>query len=198
MALDVVARRNLELTERMADKSKKGTLLWVLDKTVTSMGGRLLRRWIGEPLVNTTEISYRQDAVEELKNDIILRGELTRSLKTVYDIERLTGKISYGNCNARDLISLKNSLKQIPYIKELLKNTKSEMLTNFYNNLDTCEDLTTLIENAIIEEPPITIKEGGIIKEGFNQEVDEYKKATNEGKTWLLELEQREKEQTRN
>lgn len=196
MSLDVVARRNLELTEKMLDKSKKGTLLWVLDKTTTSMGGRLLRRWIGEPLINTTEISYRQDAVEELKNDIILRGELTRSLKTVYDIERLTGKISYGNCNARDLISLKNSLKQIPDIKEMIKNTKSEMLTEFYNNLDTCEDLSNLIESAIIEEPPITIKDGGIIKEGFNKEVDEYKKATNEGKTWLLELEQREKEKT--
>lgn len=196
MSLDVVARRNLELTERMVDKSKKGTLLWVLDKTTTSMGGRLLRKWIGEPLVDINEISKRQDAVEELKEGIILRGELTRNLKTVYDIERLTGKIAFGNANARDLIALKNSLKQIPEIKEMLENTKSTMLAELYNNLDTCKDLSELIEKAIIEEPPITIKEGGIIKQGFNQEVDEYKRATNEGKTWLLELEQREKEET--
>ena len=196
MSLDVVARINLELTERMVDKSKKGTLLWVLDKTTTSMGGRLLRKWIGEPLVDINEISKRQDAVEELKEGIILRGELTRNLKTVYDIERLTGKIAFGNANARDLIALKNSLKQIPEIKEMLENTKSTMLAELYNNLDTCKDLSELIEKAIIEEPPITIKEGGIIKQGFNGEVDEYKRATNEGKTWLLELEQREKEET--
>ena len=196
MALDITARRNLELTERMVDKSKKGTLLWVLDKTITSMGGRLLRKWIGEPLVEVLEIKNRQDAVECLKNDIILRGELTNTLKTVYDIERLAGKISYGNCNARDLIALKNSLIKIPEIKELLKNTTSDMLNNLYSTLDTCEDLKELIENAIVEEPPITIKEGGIIKQGYNRQVDEYKNATNEGKNWLLQLEQKEKEKT--
>ena len=152
MSLDITARRNLELTERMIDKSKKGTLLWVLDRTVTSMGGRLLRRWIGEPLIDVLDIQSRQDAVEELKDNVILRGELTKNLKYVYDIERLAGKISYGNANARDLISLKNSLKQIPEIKNMLSNTKSKMLEKLFNELDTCEDLSSLIEKAIIEE----------------------------------------------
>ena len=196
MALDITARRNLELTERMHDKSKKGTLLWVLDKTYTSMGGRLIRRWINEPLVDVNEINNRLDAVEELKNSIILRGEISNNLKYVYDIERLVGKIAYGNCNARDLISLKNSLKQLPEIKKMLKDTKSNMLKTLYTNLDSCEDLYTLIDKAIVEEPPITITEGGIIKPGFNEEVDELKKATVEGKNWLIELEAKEKEKT--
>ena len=196
MSLDITARRNLELTERMHDKSKKGTLLWVLDKTLTSMGGRLLRRWINEPLVNVDEINGRLEAVEELKDDIMLRGEISNNLKYVYDIERLVGKIAYGNSNARDLVSLKNSLKQLPEIKQMLAKTNSEMLKSLYNDLDVCEDLCELIEKAIIDEPPITITEGGIIKKGYNQEVDELKKATIEGKNWLLELEAREKEET--
>ena len=196
MSLDTTARRNLELTERLHDKSKKGTLLWVLDRTVTSMGGRLLRRWINEPLVDTDEINLREEAVEELKNNIILRGELIRNLKYVYDIERLAGKISYGNCNARDLVSLKNSLKQVPEIKKMLNDVKSTMLKDLYTNLDECEDLTNLIDNAIVDEPPITIKEGGIIKKGYNKEIDEYKEASTEGKKWLLDLEIKEKEQT--
>ena len=196
MSLDITARKNLELTERMHDKSKKGTLLWVLDKTWTSMGGRLLRKWINEPLVDVNEINNRLDAVEELKDNLILRGELSSNLKYVYDIERLVGKIAYGNCNARDMISLKSSLKQVPHIKELLANSKSSMLQTLYNDLDTCEDLYSLIENAIVEEPPITITEGGIIKKGYNEEVDELKKATTEGKNWLVELEAKEKEKT--
>ena len=196
MSLDISARRNLELTERMHDKTKKGTLLWVLDKTSTSMGGRNLRRWINEPLIDVEEINKRLDATEELKNDVMLRGELVQNLKTVYDIERLVGKIAYGNTNARDLLSLKSSLKQIPNVKDLLKNTKSTMLQELYNNMDTCDDLYSLIDKAIIDEPPITIKEGGIIKEGYNSEVDEYRKATIDGKTWLLDLENKEREAT--
>ena len=121
MALDINARRNLELTEKLRDKSKKGTLLWVLDKTSTSMGGRLLRRWISDPLIEVKEINERLDAVEELKNDIILRGEITESLKGVYDIERLAGKISYGNANARDLNALKASSSKLPAIKNYWK-----------------------------------------------------------------------------
>ena len=196
MALDITARRNLELTERMQDKSKKGTLLWVLDKTLTSMGGRLLRRWINEPLLNVKEINGRLEAVEELKNNLILRGEVSNNLRYVYDIERLVGKIAYGNSNARDLVSLKNSLKQLPEIKQMLAKTNSNMLRNLYNDLDVCEDLSQLIENAIVDEPPITITEGGIIKRGYNEEVDELKQATTEGKNWLLELEAKEKEET--
>ena len=196
MSLDISARRNLELTERMHDKSKKGTLLWVLDKTLTSMGGRLLRRWINEPLVDVKQINERLDAVEELKDNTILKGEIGNSLKYVYDIERLVGKISYGNCNARDLNSLKNSLGQIPSIKKLIEDTKSNMLQKLYANLDTCSDLFELIEKAIVEEPPIAVTEGGIIKKGYNEEVDELKKATIEGKNWLIELEAQEKEKT--
>ena len=196
MALDITARRNLELTERMHDKSKKGTLLWVLDKTLTSMGGRLLRRWINEPLVNVSEINSRLEAVEELKDNLILRGEISNNLKYVYDIERLVGKIAYGNSNARDLVSLKNSLKQLPEIKQMLEKTNSTMLKNLYADLDVCADLFELIDKAIVDDPPITITEGGIIKKGYNEEVDELKQATTEGKNWLLELEAREKEET--
>ena len=196
MSLDISARRNLELTERMHDKSKKGTLLWVLDKTFTSMGGRLLRRWINEPLVDVEEINNRLDGVEELKDNIILRGELSNSLKYVYDIERLVGKIAYGNSNARDLIALKNSLKPLPEIKKMLDNRNSNMIRSLYNELDVCNDLYTLIENSIVDEPPITITEGGIIKTGFNEEVDELRKATTDGKNWLIELEAKEKDET--
>ena len=196
MSLDVTARRNLELLERQHDKSKKGTLLWVLDKTATSMGGRMIRRWIGEPLLDVQEINRRLEAVKELKENTILRGELVQSLKKVYDIERLVGKIAYGNSNGREMNALKTSLMQIPTIKELLKSNKSELISKLEENLDACEDLAKLIDSAIVDEPPISIKEGGIIKNGFNQAVDEYKKASTEGKTWLLELEQREKELT--
>ena len=196
MALDISARRNLELTERLHDKSKKGTLIWVLDKTLTSMGGRLLRRWINEPLLEINDINNRLDAVEELKDSIIIRGEISGSLKYVYDIERLVGKIAYGNSNARDLVSLKNSLKQLPNIKEMLENSKCNMLKKLYSDLDICEDLYTLIDTAIVNEPPITITEGGIIKKGYNVEVDELKKATIEGKNWLIELEAKERKQT--
>ena len=196
MALDIVARRNLELLERQRDKGKKGTLLWVLDKTATSMGGRMLRKWIGEPLLDVHEINERLEAVGELKDNSILRGEIQEALKRVYDIERLVGKISYGNSNGREMNSLKYSLMQIPAIKELLKESNSKMLKQLGEKLDTCEDLAKLIDSAIVDEPPITIKEGGIIKQGYNADVDEYKKASTEGKQWLLELEQREKDET--
>jgi len=196
MALDITARRNLELIERQRDKGKKGTLLWVLDKTSTSMGGRMLRKWIGEPLLEVGEIKSRLQAVAELKDNSILRGELQETLKKIYDIERLVGKISYGNSNAREMNALKNSLMQIPAIKELLKQSTSPMLQQLDANLDACEDLAKLIDEAIVDDPPITIKEGGIIKIGYNSDIDEYKKASTEGKQWLLELEQREKEET--
>ena len=196
MALDISARRNLEITERMRDKSKKGTLLWVLDKTSTSMGGRMLRRWLNDPLIDITEIRNRLDAVEELKNNLMLRGDIIENLKKVYDIERLIGKISYGNANARDMISLKNSIKQLPEIKSILSTTSSKLIQNLYRNLDELKDVYTLIDRAIIEDPPISVKEGGMIKKGYNEEVDELKSATTDGKKWLMELEVKEKEQT--
>ena len=196
MSLDINARRNLELTEKMRDKSKKGTLLWVLDKTATSMGGRLLRRWISDPLIDVKEINNRLEAVKEFKDDIILRGELSSSLKGVYDIERLAGKISYGSANARDLNSLKSSASKLPAIKNMLANAKSGMLRKIYDDLDTLDDIFQLIDKAIVDEPPILITEGGIIKMGYSPEIDELKTAMIDGKTWLVQLEAREREET--
>jgi len=169
MSLNYSSRRNLELTEKMNNQGKKGTLLWVLDKTYTSMGGRLLRKWINEPLLDSKEIN---------------------------NIERLVGKIAYGNSNARDMIALKNSLKQLPYLKKILATSKSELLQNLYLSLDELNDIHDLIEKSIVEDPPITITEGGIIKIGYNDEVDELKNATTQGKNWLIQLEAKEKEET--
>ena len=196
MVLDINARRHLELTEKMRDKNKKGTLLWVLDKTSTSMGGRLLKRWINNPILSTKRINERLYAVEELKNNLILRDDIKEALKKVYDIERLTGKIAFGNANARDMVSLKISLSMLPEIKQLLSSTNSDMLSSLYKNLDELKDIFELIDSAIVEEPPIAITEGGIIKLGYNEEVDTYRKATTEGKTWLIELEAKEKQLT--
>ena len=196
MALDINARRSLELTERMRDKSKRGTLIWVLDKTSTSMGGRLLRRWINDPLLEVKEINERLEAVREFKDNIMLRGDIIETLKKVYDIERLAGKISYGNANARDLISLKNSLSNLPELKELLSSTKSKLLQKHYSNLDELKDIYKLIDEAIVEDPPISVKEGGIIKKGYSKEIDEYRNASTDGKKWIIELESREKELT--
>ena len=196
MALDINARRNLEITEKMRDKSKKGTLLWVLDKTSTSMGGRLLRRWLNDPLIDRKEINDRLDAVEELKDSIILRGDVVEALKKVYDIERLAGKISYGNANGRDMISLKNSVKQLPEIKKVLSATGAGLLKEIYENIDTLDDIYEIIEKSIVDEPPIGVKDGGIIKIGYDPEIDKLKLATTEGKKWILELEAKEREQT--
>ena len=196
MALDITARRNLEITERMKDKSKKGTLLWVLDRTLTSMGGRHLRRWINDPLIDIEEIHNRLGAVKELKEDLILKSDIGENLKKVYDIERLVGKIAYGSANARDMVSLKNSLGKLPEIKGILGTTKSTMLQNLYENLDEVKEIHELIEKAIVDDPPIVIKEGNIIKNGYNEEVDKYKEATTNGKKWLVELEAKEREKT--
>lgn len=196
MALDINARRNLEITEKMRDKSKKGTLLWVLDKTSTSMGGRLLRRWLNDPLVDVDEINRRLNAVKELKDGIILRGEVIENLKKVYDIERLAGKMAYGNANARDMVTLKNSLFKLPEVKQILKNCKSDLLKGLYEKLDELQDIYQLIEKSIVEDPPMTIKDGGIIKLGYDEEIDKLKTAQTEGKTWLVQLEAEEKEKT--
>lgn len=196
MSLDINARRNLEITEKMRDKSKKGTLLWVLDKTSTSMGGRALRRWLNDPLIDTLEINRRLDSVKELKDDIILRGDIVENLKKVYDIERLAGKMAYGNANARDMITLKNSLSKLPDLKKVLSNTKSDMLKNLYENLDELQDIYELIEKSIVEDPPMTVKDGGIIKLGFDDEIDKLKTATTEGKNWIIKLEAEEREKT--
>jgi len=196
MCLDINARRNLELTEKLRDKSKKGTLLWVLDKTSTSMGGRRLRRWINDPLLDIEKINKRLNSVKELKDNPILRGDIADLLKKVYDIERLVSKISYGNANARDLISLKNSVKQLPELKKIMSNTESTLLKELHNELDILEDIYNIIDVAIVEEPPISVKEGGIIKKGYNEEIDKLKMATTDGKNWLIQLEANEREKT--
>ena len=196
MSLDINARRNLEITEKLRDKSKKGTLLWVLDKTSTSMGGRLLRRWLNDPLIDECHINRRLESVKELKEDIMLRGDIVDSLKKVYDIERLASKISYGSANGRDLISLKNSTAQIPGIKAVLSRAKSQMLKDLYTELDELQDIYEIIDKAIVDEPPISVKEGGLIKLGYDEEIDRLKTATTDGKNWVLKLEAEEREKT--
>ena len=196
MTLDINARRNLEITEKLRDKSKKGTLLWVLDKTSTSMGGRLLRRWLNDPLIDRKEIQERLEAVEELKDNIMIRGDITEKLKKVYDIERLSGKMTYGNANARDMITLRNSLEKLPEVKQVLSQCQTPKLKELYENLDELQDMHKLIEDSIVEDPPLTIKEGGIIKLGYDEEIDKLKTATTEGKNWIIKLEAEEKEKT--
>ena len=196
MSLDINARRNLEITEKMRDKTKKGTLLWVLDKTSTSMGGRLLRRWLNDPLLDVNEIQERLDAVKELKENMMLRGDITETLKRVYDIERLAAKMAYGNANARDMITLKNSLEKLPEVKQVLGLCQTPKLKELNSNLDELTDIFELIDKSIIEEPPMTIKDGGIIKMGYDPEIDILKRASTEGKTWLAQLEADEKQKT--
>lgn len=196
MMIDSASRRNLEITETMRDGRKKGSLLWVLDKTSTSMGGRKLRRWLEQPLICVDDINMRLDSVDELKNSFMVRNELMELLKGVYDIERITSKIVFGNINARDFLSLKASLFKLPYIKDLIKNMNSGLIRQIHERLDLLEDLASLIDGSIHEEPPLSVKEGGIIKDGFDELVDKYRKATIEGKVWISELEARERERT--
>ena len=196
MALDMIARRNLEITETIRDRNKKGSLLWVLDKTSTSMGGRLLRRWLEKPLMDVKEIERRLESVEELKGSAMRRGSIAEVLDRVYDIERLTGKISYGTVNAKDMVALKNSLQQLPDLKNILADSKSELLRNLYEELDTLEDVAKLIDSAIVDEPPVSVKEGGIIKIDYDEEVKKLRTASTEGKNWVIALEAREREAT--
>ncbi|MEG0073015.1 MAG: DNA mismatch repair protein MutS [Clostridia bacterium] len=198
MILDASTRKNLELLEGNREKTKKGSLLWVLDKTVTAMGGRLIRKWIETPLINKNEIEKRHQAVECIKNDVFVRDDIIDILSRIYDIERIITKIVSSNINARDLIMLKNSLQQLPVVKEMLATfaPKSALLEELYNNFDVLEDISDLIERTIVEDPPLTIKEGNLIKQGYNQTIDEYKFAATEGKNWLLQLENDEKEKT--
>ena len=196
MALDINARRNLEITEKLRDKSKKGTLLWVLDKTSTSMGGRLLRRWLNDPLIDENEINKRLNSVEELKNNVMLRGDIIENLKKIYDIERLAGKMAYGNATPRDMITLKNSLLKLPETKNILQNVKTNYLKEIYENIDELQDIYELIDKSITDDPPMNTKDGGYIKIGFDEEIDKLKLATTDGKSWLMKLEKEEKEKT--
>ena len=196
MLLDSSTRRNLELTETLRDKEKKGSLLWVLDKTKTAMGARTLRSFIEQPLINPRDINNRLDVIEELNNDIINREEIREYLSGVYDLERLTTRVSYETANPRDLIALKNTLKVIPDIISLIGDYKSELFKKMNKEIDDLSDIYTLINDAIAEEPKITIREGGIIKEGYNKEVDTLKKADTDGKKWIASLEEKERDNT--
>ncbi len=196
MVIDTSTRRNLELTETLREKNKRGSLLWVLDKTCTAMGARLLRGYIEQPLIDRQEILCRQDALEELNQNYMLREELAEYLNPIYDLERLTSRIVNQTANPRDLISFKNSLSMLPHIKDLLKEFQCGLLKETCEELDDLSDLFTLIETSIIEEPPITVREGGLIKEGFDEQADQYRKAKTEGKGWLAQLETEEKEKT--
>ena len=196
MVLDSSTRRNLELLETMREKQKRGSLLWVLDKTRTAMGARLLRTWIEQPLISREEILKRQNAIEELNLNYISREELGEYLKPVYDLERLIGRISYKTANPRDLLAFRNSIAMVPHIKRLLGEFTSDALKELEQELDPLEDLEDLITRAIVEEPPITVREGGMIRDGYNEEADRLRHAKTEGKTWLAELEAREREST--
>ena len=196
MLIDTSSRRNLELTETLREKQKRGSLLWVLDKTKTAMGARMLRQFIEQPLIDKKQITDRQDAIEELNSELITRDEIREYLNPIYDLERLISKISYKSANPRDLIAFRNSLSMLPHIKRQMASYGTPLLTGLYEDLDELEDIHTLINDSIMEEPPLVIREGGIIKEGFNEEIDRLRSAKTEGKTWLAQLEQKEKDST--
>ena len=196
MIIDTSTRRNLELCETLREKQKRGSLLWILDKTKTAMGARLLRTFVEQPLINAQEIIKRQKAIEEINEEIAERDELREYLNPIYDLERLVGKVSYKSANPRDLIAFKNSLEMIPHIKYILSRYNSDLLLDIYNNMDELSDLTKLINDAIVDDPPINIKEGGIIKEGYSEQIDKLRKAKTDGKKRLAELEEKERETT--
>ncbi len=196
MILDSATRRNLELTETMLDKTKKGSLLYVLDKTKTAMGARMIRAFLEQPLTDKTQIQNRLDAVEAFKDDLILREEIREYLSPVYDLERLMGKINYHSANPRDLIAFANSIRMLPPVKNLLLDSKVTTVRELGEGLDTLEDLCSLIDSSISEDAPVTIKEGGIIKTGYSEKVDSLRNAKTEGKKWLAQLEAEDKERT--
>ena len=196
MVIDSSTRRNLELTETLREKQKRGSLLWVLDKTKTAMGARMLRSFMEQPLIKKQEIEERLDAIEELNQHVITREEMREYLDTIYDLERLMGRVSYKTANPRDLIALMNSLQMLPHIRILLQELGAAEWKQILGDMDPLQDIEGLIQAAIDPEPPLTIKEGGIIKTGYNEEVDRLRLAKTEGKNWLANLEAEERERT--
>ncbi|HJD33561.1 MAG TPA: DNA mismatch repair protein MutS [Candidatus Mediterraneibacter tabaqchaliae] len=196
MMLDSSTRRNLELCETLREKQKRGSLLWVLDKTKTAMGARTLRKYVEQPLIDKKEIEKRLDAVAELKDSAISREEIREYLSPVYDLERLITRIAYGTANPRDLTAFRSSLEMLPHIRYILEEMQSELLKNIHDDMDPLEDLCTLVKDAIREEPPIAMKEGNIIRDGYNEEVDKLRRAKSDGKEWLAKLENDEREKT--
>lgn len=196
MMLDSSTRRNLELTETLREKQKRGSLLWVLDKTKTAMGARTLRKYVEQPLIEKAEIQKRLDAVEELKNEAISREEIREYMAPIYDMERLITRITYGSANPRDLTAFRSSLEMLPPIHYILEEMKSPLLAGIREDMDTLEELCTLIKEAIIDDPPLAMKEGGIIRDGYNEEADALRHAKSDGKDWLAKLEEEEREKT--
>ncbi|WP_042122052.1 DNA mismatch repair protein MutS [Paenibacillus senegalensis] len=196
MVMDPFTRRNLELVETVRDRSKKGSLLWLLDRTVTAMGARMLRRWIEKPLMNKQSIEDRLEAVECLHNQMIVREDIRSQLKEVYDLERLVGRICYGNANGRDLAALRQSLRQVPHLKELCLHSGSSTLRRLVRQMDDCGDVLELIAAAIVDDPPVSVREGGLIKKGYHEHLDKLREADTSGKQWIAELERKEREAT--
>ncbi|WP_185819659.1 DNA mismatch repair protein MutS [Salibacterium salarium] len=196
MQLDLHSRRNLELTETMMENKKKGSLLWLMDQTVTAMGGRLVKKWIEEPLLNTTDINNRHSLVQSLLDHYFEREELRDRLRHVYDLERLAGKTSYGNVNARELVQLRRSLQELPDLFQLLETLNNSYVEELTERADDFTELRQLLEESLTDDPPISITEGGLIKTGYNAKLDEYKEASRNGKEWISRLEQEEREET--
>ncbi|WP_057763287.1 DNA mismatch repair protein MutS [Cytobacillus praedii] len=196
MKIDYFSKRNLELTETIRSKGKKGSLLWLLDETKTAMGGRLLKQWVDRPLVNEKEIIRRQTLVETFIASYFEREELREKLKEVYDLERLAGRVAFGNVNARDLVQLRRSLLQIPNLKEVLRRLSNNEAEVLAEKLDACEEVVDLLERAIVENPPLSIKDGNMIRDGYHEQLDQYRDATRNGKTWIAQLEKQEREKT--
>ncbi|WP_047981196.1 DNA mismatch repair protein MutS [Ornithinibacillus contaminans] len=196
LSLDMYSKRNLELTETILRKGRHGSLLWVLDKTVTAMGSRMLKKWLERPLLDRKQIENRLEAVDGFYQAFMERDTLRESLKSVYDLERLAGRIAFGNVNARDLIQLKKSLLKIPEIKALLAQFDHKQIKELANLLEYPSDLVDRLEASIVEDPPISIKEGSIIKDGYHEQLDKYRYASRNGKQWIAELEQQEKQET--
>ena len=196
MLIDSSSRRNLELVETLREKNKRGSLLWVLDKTKTAMGARTLRSYVEQPLIDAEKINERLEALEELNQSPMLRDEIREYLNPVYDLERLISRISYQSANPRDLIAFSSSLEMLPYIRQIIKDFNSPLLTKICEDMDPLEDIAQLIRSAIVEEPPLAQKDGGIIREGYNSDVDKFRRSRTDGKKWLTELEARERERT--
>ena len=196
MLIDSSSRRNLELVETLREKNKRGSLLWVLDKTKTAMGARTLRSYVEQPLIDAQEINRRLEALEELNKSPMLRDEIREYLNPIYDLERLISRISYQSANPRDLIAFASSLEMLPHIRQILKDFKTPLLTELYEDMDPLEDIASLIKSAIVDEPPLAQKDGGIIREGYHEDVDKFRRSRTDGKKWLTELEAREKERT--
>ncbi len=196
MLLDSSTRRNLELTETLREKQKKGSLLWVLDKTRTAMGARMLRTFLEQPLIEKESIERRLDAVQALFTDAIVRDELREYLRSIYDLERLLGKVSYRTANPRDFLALQSSLSMLPHIRTVMEELKPKALVKSREEIDDLQDISELIARSIVEEPPLSIREGGIIKEGFDADIDELRRARTEGKTWLAQLEEEDRART--